>query len=100
MPDTLIECPHCHGEKMCKADHGHSCEVCKMAGGQGRKGKPTPVRCSYCSGHGRQWVSEKRLAEMQAEKEEAAAAEAEAEAQAEETAPEEAPAEDEAAPAQ
>ncbi len=87
MPDTLIECPHCHGEKVCKADHGHSCEVCKTAAGIGRKGKPTPVRCSYCSGHGRLWVSEKRLAEMQAEQEAAEAAAAAAEASAEQAPP-------------
>jgi hypothetical protein len=85
MPDTLIECPHCHGEKVCKADHGHSCEVCKTAAGKGRKATPTAVRCSYCSGHGRMWVGEKRLAEMQAEQEEAAAA---AEAETTEEAPE------------
>ncbi len=81
MPDTLIECPHCHGEKICKVDHGHSCEVCKTAVGKGRKGTPTAVRCSYCSGHGRLWVSEKRLAEMQAEQAEAEAAAAEADAE-------------------
>ena len=85
MPDTLIECPHCHGEKMCKADHGHSCEVCKTAAGKGRKGSPTPVGCSYCSGHGRMWVSEKRLEKMQAEQAEAEAEAAEAEAAEEAT---------------
>ena len=85
MPDTLIECPHCHGAKVCKADHGHSCESCKMASGKGRKNAPTAVRCSVCGGHGRLWVSEKRLAEIQAEQEEAAA---EAAAAAETEAPE------------
>jgi len=73
--EKLIECPHCHGEKICKADHGRSCEVCKTAAGVGRKGKPTPVRCSYCRGHGRIWASEERMAQLQAE-EEALAAEA------------------------
>jgi hypothetical protein len=63
-----------------------------MASGKGRKNSPTAVRCSYCGGHGRMWVSEKRLAEIQAEQEAAAAAEAEA-AAAEEAAAPEAPAE-------
>lgn len=52
----LVECEHCHGEKLCKADHGRSCEVCRRAMGLGRKGRPTPVRCSYCQGHGRIWT--------------------------------------------
>jgi hypothetical protein len=52
----LVECEHCHGEKMCKADHGRSCEVCRRAVGVGRRGRPTPIRCSYCKGHGRMWI--------------------------------------------
>jgi hypothetical protein len=45
-----------------------------MAAGQGRKGQPSAARCSFCSGHGRIWVDEAKLAEMQAEAEAAAAA--------------------------
>ncbi|HEY3398616.1 MAG TPA: hypothetical protein VGM19_13255 [Armatimonadota bacterium] len=74
MADKLVECMHCHGAKICKVDHGRSCEVCKMAAGQGRKGQPSAARCSFCSGHGRIWVDEAKLAEMQAEAEAAAAA--------------------------
>ena len=51
----LVECEHCHGEKICKADHGKSCEACRRAVGQCRRGHPTPIRCSFCSGHGSMW---------------------------------------------
>jgi len=81
----LVECEHCHGEKMCKADHGRSCEVCRRAVGVGRRGRPTPIRCSYCKGHGRMWVE---VAEEPAAEPEAAV-EPEVEAPAEpEAAPE------------
>ena len=78
MAQKLIICEHCGGEKLCKADHSRSCEVCRRAAGVGRHGRPTPVRCSFCGGHGRLWVE----AEEEA-----------AESPAEETAPEDAPAE-------
>lgn len=56
MAQKLIECEHCHGEKICRADHGRSCEVCRRAVGLGRRGAPKNVRCSYCNGRGRIWV--------------------------------------------
>ena len=56
MPQKLVECEHCHGEKICKADHGKSCDICRRAVGIVRKGRPTPIRCSFCNGHGRIWM--------------------------------------------
>ena len=95
MPQKLLECPHCHGAKICKFDHGKSCETCKISVGMGRKGRPGAVRCSFCTGHGRIWTE---VAE-EAPAAEKAAAEAAAEPVAEAPAPaaeehEEAPAED------
>ena len=65
----LVECEHCHGAKFCKADRGRSCEVCRTAAGQGRKGAPTPARCSFCMGRGRIWVEapEEEAAEAEGE---------------------------------
>lgn len=56
MAQKLIECDHCQGERICKADHGRSCEVCRTAAGAARRGGPKNVRCSYCNGRGRVWV--------------------------------------------
>jgi hypothetical protein len=72
MPQKLVECEHCHGTKLCKADHGKSCDVCRRAVGQGRRGAPTPVRCSFCTGHGRIWMEVAEAAEPEAAEPEAA----------------------------
>ena len=69
MPQKLVVCEHCQGTKICKFEHGKSCEVCRTSVGVGRKGRPSAVRCSFCTGRGRIWmeVPEEPVAEPAAE---------------------------------
>ena len=80
MAQRLVVCTHCEGKKLCRADRGRSCEVCKTAAGVPRRGGTGLVRCSFCSGHGRVRVEVAEAEEPTAEKEEEAAAEPEPEA--------------------
>jgi len=64
MANKLVECEHCKGKKTCTASGGRSCRVCLEAAGMGRRQWAT-VRCSYCGGRGKVWVSEESAAEAE-----------------------------------
>jgi len=62
MASKLVDCDHCKGRKTCTVSGGKSCRVCMEAAGMGRRQWAT-VRCSYCGGRGKVWVSEEAAAE-------------------------------------
>jgi len=51
----LVECEHCHGQKICTISGGRSCRECLAAAGKSLREFAT-VRCSYCGGRGKVWV--------------------------------------------
>lgn len=66
MANKLVDCDHCKGRKNCTISGGKSCRICMEAAGMGRRQWAT-VRCSYCGGRGKVWVSEDAEAQAAAE---------------------------------
>lgn len=64
MASKLVECEHCKGRKNCTASGGRSCRICLEAAGMGRR-QWAIVRCSYCGGRGKVWISEEAAAEVE-----------------------------------
>lgn len=46
-----IDCPHCEGSGVCRADNGQSCGTCLKAAKIGKEAKV--VRCDVCLGIGK-----------------------------------------------